>query len=58
MSFFNNQKGFTLVELLITITIIGLLMTVSLVGIQQARQKARDTKRMQHVDAIIKAIHL
>ena len=41
-----TKKGFTLVELLVVISVIGLLSTVAVVSMGTARQKARDTTRI------------
>lgn len=54
----NTQKGFTLIELLVVISIIALIGSIVLAGLQGARSKARDTKRVQEVKSIEKALSL
>lgn len=51
-----NKKGFTLVELLVVISIIGLLSTIAVVSLGSARAKARDTKRIADVKQITTAL--
>jgi len=57
-NFIVTQKGFTLVELLVTISIIGLLSTLSVVSLNNARGKARDARRMYDLSTVRTAIEL
>lgn len=53
-----KHKGFTLVELLVTLTIIILLMGVGFYVFNEARIKARDTKRKTDIAAIARTLEL
>jgi len=44
-----NQKGFTLLELLVVIGIIGLLASIIVVNLTGARKRARDVKRIADI---------
>lgn len=52
------NKGFTLIELLVVIAIIGLLSTMAVVALNNARQKARDAKRVSDIKQIQTALEL
>lgn len=54
----NNAKGFTIIELLVVISIIGLLSTISVVALNGARKKSRDAKRVGDVKQIQTALEL
>jgi prepilin-type N-terminal cleavage/methylation domain len=53
-----SRRAFTLVELLVVISIIGLLSTIATVSLSSARAKSRDTKRMADLRQISTAIEL
>jgi len=54
----NKKKAFTLIELLVVIAIIGILATLAVVALQQARQNARDSKRMADMKQVQTALEL
>ena len=54
----SSKKGFTLIELMVVISVIGLLSSIVLVSMQGARKKARDSVRKQDIDQIEKALLL
>ena len=54
----HKTSGFTIVELVIVITIIGLLSTMSFVGYSSVLKSARDTKRKVELGQIRVALEL
>jgi prepilin-type N-terminal cleavage/methylation domain-containing protein len=52
----NKGQGFTLFELLVSISIIAILTVVAIVSYSNAQKKARDARRIQDVDAVGKAL--
>jgi prepilin-type N-terminal cleavage/methylation domain-containing protein len=51
-----RTRGFTIVEIIVTITIMGILLTLAVVGVGATQQKARDDERVADVEAF--AAHL
>lgn len=52
MSFKSNQKGFTIVELLIVIVVIGILAALVITTFTGIQQRARNTERQTDIKAI------
>ena len=52
------RLGFTLIELMVVISIIGLLSSIILASLNAARAKARDIRRMQDLNQIRTAMFL
>lgn len=55
-----TTKGFTLIELIVTIAILAVLVGIVVVAINPAEQlqRARDTKRVSDLDALVSAFNL
>ena len=56
--FRKNKKAFTLIELLVVIAIVGILATLAIIALQQARSRARDSKRVADMKQIQTALEL
>lgn len=53
-----NSNGFTLIELLVVIAIISLLSSVVLASFSNARENARDAKRLQDMQQLQTAVEM
>jgi len=51
-----NQRGFTLVELLVVVTIIGILISIAVPNYMKIKSKARDTQAEAGVAKIVQAL--
>lgn len=50
--FFSKRAGFTLIEMLVVVAVIGLLSSAVLVGLEDARERARDSRRIADLRAV------
>ena len=53
-----HKKGFTLVELIVVITILAILWTIAFISLQWYAKDARDSVRIQDVANIKKSLEL
>ena len=54
----NGSSGFTLVELLVVMTILGILATVGLGSFRSSQEKSRDARRKSDLAAIQKGLEM
>ena len=54
----NHKKGFTLIELLVVVAIMGMLAALAVVSLNNARQRARDARRVSDIKQIQTALEL
>lgn len=53
-----KNKGFTLVEILVVVSVIGIITALVLVNLNSAKDKATDVKSVQELDQLRKALEL
>jgi len=53
-----NNKGFTLIEILVVVAIIAILSAVVISNMGEFSKRGRDAKRKENIDQITKAINL
>jgi len=51
-----KEKGFTIIELMVVITIIGLLAAAIIFSINKARQKSKIARAQADLDQVAKAV--
>ena len=51
-----TRRGFTIVELIITITIMGILLTLAVVNVNSTQMNARDSERRADIESIATAL--
>ena len=55
---YKNKKAFTLVELIVVITILAILWTIAFISLQWYSKQARDSKRISDINNIKKSLEL
>src|SRR6056297_1325722 len=53
-----DKKGFTLIELMVVVAIMGLLAALAVISLNNARQRARDARRISDVKQVQTALEL
>ncbi|TSD03148.1 MAG: putative General secretion pathway protein GspG [Parcubacteria group bacterium Athens0714_16] len=53
-----NKKGFTILELMVSVAIIAILTSIILVTISGIKERSRDVRRLSDVNEIQKALNL
>ena len=53
-----KKQGFTLIELMVVISVIGLLAAIIYVAFNNVREQARDAHRMREIDTFYKSLEI
>ena len=53
-----NQKGFTFIELLVSVTIVAVMMSVAAVSYSNVNKRSRDSKRRADLETIRSALEI
>ena len=53
-----NEKGFTFIELLVSVTIVAVMMSVAVVSYANVNQRSRDSKRRADLETIRSALEI
>ena len=53
-----KNKGFSLIEMLVVISLVGILMTISLIAFSQVKKNARDNKRKADLEQIRSSLEI
>ena len=53
-----NNKGYTIMEILVVVAIMGLISSIAFVSLQNARAEARDVKRVADIKQVQNALEL
>ncbi len=54
----DRQRGFTLVELLVVITIIGILIAIAVPSVSRVRERAKETQVQMGINDVVRALEL